>query len=194
MLMAIAVSVPIADAASSQAPFITIDPIGNQTVDSAFFINGTTNLAAGTVFQLKIETTNFNPGGAGSDLVTNVTVQPGQDGVNQWSYNVTPNLWETCGPGSCQVSTPGSIIPGEYLVMVTSAQAYNSTPFFLFPAQNSRAGGTPSLPGTSPVTEASPQSPAGTQTTTQSSPLPVAVPVAGVASLVIARSLTCKKR
>ena len=43
--------VPLANAdngniPSVTTPFITIDPIGNHTIDCPFFINGTTNLAA----------------------------------------------------------------------------------------------------------------------------------------------------
>ena len=46
-------------------PFITIDPVGNHTIDEVFFINGTTNLPANNEpLLLQIETTNFNPGGS----------------------------------------------------------------------------------------------------------------------------------
>ena len=78
ILVAIAVSIPIAAAAASQAPpFITIDPIGNHTIGDVFFINGTTNLAVfNESIDLQIETGNMNPGGYGyyfSSIGTNTT-------------------------------------------------------------------------------------------------------------------------
>ncbi len=41
-------------------PFITIDPIGNHTIDEVFFINGTTSLPANNELLLDIFTSNIN--------------------------------------------------------------------------------------------------------------------------------------
>ena len=96
-------------------PFITIDPIGNQTIDNVFFINGTTNLpASNDSLLIQIETADFNPAGWGSDYRSNVSIQPGENGVNLWSCNVTTDRW---------VTFPGpepDAVPGEYVVMVAS--------------------------------------------------------------------------
>ncbi|MFZ1896822.1 hypothetical protein [Methanoregula sp.] len=100
-------------------PFIAIDPVGNHTLDEVFFISGTTDLpASGTPLLLQIETTNFNPGGGGSAYQSNVTIEPGENGINTWSCNATTSLWQTYGLG---LQFPiADAVPGEYLVIVVS--------------------------------------------------------------------------
>jgi len=120
---------------SVTTPYITINPIGNHTIDEVFFINGTTNLPADNASLLiTIETTNFNPGGAGSFFTSNVSIQPGENGVNFWSCNATTSLWETwLGP------VPDAI-PGQYLIMVNPTsplQVYQQQLFFILPSENS---------------------------------------------------------
>ena len=44
IFLAIPAGVPVANAGSSQAPFVTINPIGNYTLGNMLYINGTTNL------------------------------------------------------------------------------------------------------------------------------------------------------
>jgi PKD repeat protein len=101
-------------------PYITIDPIGNQTIDEVFFINGTTNLPANSEpLLLDIYTSNMNPGGAGSAFSSNVSIQPGETGINFWSCNVTSSLWETFGPGIQQIPIPDAE-PGQYIVEVNA--------------------------------------------------------------------------
>lgn len=207
LLMVVITGIPIAGAENVTpvtTPFITIDPIGNHTIDSPFFINGTTNLAAGNVLQLVIETTNFNPGGAGSGLVANVTVQPGQDSVNVWSCNATTYLWETFGPGCCQVPTPDAVTPGEYVVMVTSAQAYDRELFYMLPAESLPTGAIMSLPVSSPSANSADDQETPfpvsttiyvpTNPTTRSSPLSVAIPVVVIAAMVIVGSICRRNR
>jgi PKD repeat protein len=95
-------------------PFITIDPLGNHTIDEVFFINGTTNLPANDELLLDIFTSNMNPGGWGSAFSSNVSIQTGEKGVNLWSCNATTDRWVTF-PGP----TPDAV-PGQYIVDVAS--------------------------------------------------------------------------
>ena len=100
--------------------YITIDPIGNHTLDEVFFISGTTNLpVSDTPLLLQIANHWFNPGGGGSFYQSNVTIVPGENGVNTWSCNATPGLWQTYGIGPQSVISAGAI-QGEYLVTVVS--------------------------------------------------------------------------
>jgi len=114
-------------------PFITIDPIGNHTIDEVFFINGTTNLPANNEpLLLEIETVNFNPAGWGSAYSSNVSIQPGENGVNLWSVNSTTSLWETF-PGP----EPDNVTPGGYSAAVQTLdprlQLYTSQTFLVLP-------------------------------------------------------------
>jgi FOG: PKD repeat len=121
-------------AISPMESFIKINPIGNQTIDKVFFITGTTNLPANSEpLLLEIETTHFNPGGAGSSYVSNVSIQPGENGVNLWSCNATTDRWVTFpGPEPDAVS-------GEYIVMITSTSSLedvNAQSVFLLSSEN----------------------------------------------------------
>ena len=127
--------------ASSQAPFITIDPIGNHTVDSAFFINGTTNLPpedSPLLFSI-IEANNFHPGGGtGSFFCQNVSITPEKNGLNTWSVYASPDQWETFG-GIQQTPQYDNIPPGVYLADISSftTPAYESAQiFFMIPSPN----------------------------------------------------------
>ncbi|MFA6361963.1 hypothetical protein [Methanoregula sp.] len=106
-------------------PYITIVPIGDHPLDEVFFISGTTNLpASGIPLLLQIYSTNFNPGGGGSAYQSNVTIEPGENGVNTWSCNVTTSLWQTYGLGP-PFPVPDAV-PGEYLVTAVSQDPRNS--------------------------------------------------------------------
>lgn len=101
-------------------PYISIDPIGNHTIDEVFFISGTTNLpASGTPLNLKIYSAWFNPGGNGGGYQSNVTIKPGENGINSWSCNATTSLWQSWGIGPYPPVTSDAI-PGDYLVIVSS--------------------------------------------------------------------------
>ena len=134
-------------------PFITIDPIGNHTIDEVFFINGTTNLPANNVpLLLEIHTTDFNPGGAGSSFISRVSIQPGKNGLNFWFCNATSSLWETFGPGAQQIPIPDAK-PGQYLIMVSPTsplEVYQQQLFFILPSENSTRNTIP-LSHTPPV-------------------------------------------
>jgi hypothetical protein len=139
ILLALLASVPVTDAARSQAPFITIDPIGTYTVDDVFFITGTTNLpASGTPLSIQISSGWFTPAGGGCGYLSNATIEPGEYGINTWSCNTTPGLWQTYGIGPRSLVTPGAV-PGEYLVTVVSPDpgtSANATRLFTLLSSN----------------------------------------------------------
>jgi hypothetical protein len=106
--------------------YIAIDPIGDHSLDEVFFISGTTNLpASGTPLLLQIYSAWYNPGGNGGGYQSNVTIEPGENGINTWACNATPSLWQTHGIGPSFTVTPGAV-PGEYLVTAVSQDPRNS--------------------------------------------------------------------
>lgn len=101
-------------------PYITIDPVANHTLDEVFFISGTTNLPVSeSPLNLLIYSAWFNPGGSGCDYQSNVIIETGAGGINTWSCNATPALWQTHGIGPSFKVTPGAV-PGEYVATVVS--------------------------------------------------------------------------
>ncbi|MFA7695168.1 MAG: hypothetical protein WCX63_06510 [Methanoregula sp.] len=101
-------------------PYITINPIGNHILDEVFFISGTTNLpASGSPLLLQIGSSWYNPGGNGGGYQSNVTIEPGENGINTWSCNATTSLWQSYGIGP-RFTVTNDAIPGEYLVIVGS--------------------------------------------------------------------------
>ncbi|WP_292370505.1 hypothetical protein [Methanoregula sp. UBA64] len=125
IVLAALILVPLASADERNVtpvttPFITVNPVGNHTVDEVFYITGTTNLpASGSPLQLQIYSAWFNPGGSGCDYQSSVTIEPGENGINTWSCNATPGLWQTHGIGPSFTVTPGAV-PGDYVVTVAS--------------------------------------------------------------------------
>jgi len=87
----------IANASSDAHYFITIDPISNHTASDVIIINGTTNLPAGV--KLKVETPESRSKHQSLEwhLSINTSVQQGNSGLNNWSCNISPVLWETYG-------------------------------------------------------------------------------------------------
>jgi PKD repeat protein len=145
ILVAMVVSISIADATSSQAPFITIDPIGNHTIGDVFFINGTTNLAVfNESLSLDISTVNINPGGWGPEFRSTVSVQPGEHGINTWSCNATVGPgWSVYPPQpgeSISESVSESVGTGQDEVRVYVGSSGTDTiaeqTFFLFPSES----------------------------------------------------------
>jgi hypothetical protein len=159
------------------APYIRIDPVGNHTVGDTFFINGTTNLAASdNSLSVKITWADFNPGGFGTSFyTTDVSIQPGEQGINLWSAGVMPSRWEmyTGPPPSYPAPTWGKIIPGKYVVYVASRDpdvSHEDAPafFYFFPESNITSF-------QASVTFSTTPSPAPTQSSPLSTLLPVVV-------------------
>ena len=179
-------------------PFITIDPIGNHTIDEVFFINGTTNLADFNE-SLKLIIFEPNPSGVGSSYSSNVSIHPGENGVNTWSDYVIPSQWTTSTlHGS---SIPGLVTPGEYTVVAESPGADVVQFFSLLPSESKS---TPTQTSTPPTMRTTPSLITSTRrykyrncnlTNPAGYPLPMTVPViAIVVGIVSLASFKNRKR
>jgi hypothetical protein len=135
-------------------PYITINPVGDHTLDEVFFISGTTNLpVSDSPLLFEIGSNWYNPGGSGCGYQSNVTIKPGVNGINTWSCNATPALWQTYGNGPRPHITAGAVT-GEYMVKVSSLDpriSANATGFFsiLSPGEIERS--TTASPGLTPT-------------------------------------------
>jgi hypothetical protein len=167
-----------ANVTPTTTPFITIDPIGNHAIGDVFFINGTTNLAASNdSLSLNIAWADFNPGGFGTSFYTSdVSILPGERGINLWSAKVVPSQWEmyTEPPPYYPTPTFGKIRPGKYVVYIASKDASVSNDdaptFFYFFPESKPAQLQISITTTTFSSTPSP-------TPTQSSPLPTLLPI-----------------
>ncbi|MFA5268881.1 MAG: hypothetical protein WC379_12995 [Methanoregula sp.] len=151
-LLAITIVLPVNAGNSTEnltaSPFITIDPIGNHSLDEVFFIHGTTNLLPSTeplLFQ--ITTTRFNPAGTGSSFRASPMIQPGENGINRWSCNATTDRWRTfLSPGPRPQEPLRNALPGEYIVTVASTDprvpSDSWQKFFINPPMNTENGTT----------------------------------------------------
>ena len=86
-----------ANASSDVHYFITIDPIGNHSVSDVFFVNGTSNLPVGVPLIVETPESRNKHQSFEWHLERNTSVQQGNSGVNIWSCNISPVLWETYG-------------------------------------------------------------------------------------------------
>ncbi len=187
IFLAILAGVPVANAGSSQAPFVTIDPIGNYTLGNMLYINGTTNLPVNDTLTVLVSPDYYVPGPFGPPEYvyhrwTNISIVSTPSGKNRWSVNAT------------DISVSG--LPTEwspYLVSVrdTSDSVYAAQDITVLPAPNVTQ--TPVQTGV-PPTSPHIQSPIQTNPTiTQSSPLPLALPIAVLAAMAIMRSFRRRK-
>jgi hypothetical protein len=84
------------NASSDAHYFITIEPISNHTASDIIIINGTTNLPAGDILLVQGYNSIFQPGPmVGSYIIAYISVEPGYAGMNIWSCNLSPILWNT---------------------------------------------------------------------------------------------------
>ena len=159
IVLAALIIVPLASADEGNAipattPFITIDPLEDHTLDEVFFISGTTNLpVSDSPLLLEIGSNWYNPGGSGCGYQSNVTIEPGENGINTWSCNATPDLWQTYGIGPRPHITAGAVT-GEYMVKVSSPDpriSANATGFFsILPSEDTKTS-TAVNPGFTPT-------------------------------------------
>jgi len=206
-----------ANASSDTYYFITIDPIGNHTVDDVFFINGTTNLPVTELLIMDIY--NFNifcctqrPSHVKNDACSGLTftsvarvsdflLSTDLSGPNRFSLNVTDTFRD--------------FESGEYVVFVCSNQTcsagldkngeacLNPGPrgpipqkdfFTLFPATNISPTMVPRTTMPSPPLIQPTTSQALMPPTTQSSPLPFVLPIVVLSTMVILILIVGKKR
>ncbi len=193
----------VSAAADNATFFITIDPVGNQTLGDEFFINGTTNLPLNETIFVAIYPQQFCPGGGcGTTFESNRTVQPGKNGLNVWSCNVsTTSGWRRsrCRVGNCM----GAPRADKYLLM--AASRLNASQFQLFSIIDSDRAGSYSVssnasvsihvPATviqKPSMESSKVQP--TPPATQSSPLLFVIPISAIFLIIILGKMVTKKR
>ena len=193
--MAIVVSIPIVDAATSQSPFITIDPIGNHAIGDVFFINGTTNLPVTENLSIIIQNFRVSSSKNSPDRsypvihIDNIPVIPEvivNSEENGWSANVSESVKQ--------------LVSGNYVVYVYASQENNivtSQIITLLPEKNATLANPQTTSFTTPLPSFTPiQTTSETPTlslTTPSSPLLTALPIAVIAAMAIARSLRRKK-
>ena len=186
IFLAILVGAPMADAAASQAPFITIDPIGNYTIGNMLYINGTTNLPVNDSLTVLVSPDHYVPGPFAPPQyvfhsLTNISIVSEPSGQNRWSVNAT------------DISVSG--LPAEWSPYIISVQdtgdsVYAAQDIAVLPAPN-----VTQPPVQTSVPLATHQIPSPTQTspsTTLASPLPLALPIVVIAAMLIVRSL-CRK-
>ncbi len=183
---------------SFAAPSIAIDPIGNHTVGDVFFINGTTNLlVTNGPLVLRIGDAHANPGGVGPYYPSTICIQAGENGVNTWSVNATVGPGWSVYPPQPNESIPESvsgslgITQNELMATIYSPHGDVATQtFYLFPGATTA---TPriiqTINQTPPPSNQFPASP-----TTQSAPLPIALPIAVLAAIVLLASFNTRKR
>jgi len=214
ILLAAMIIVPAAGAEKGNVtpittPFITIDPVGNHMVGDAFFINGTTNLVAlNDSLLLYIGWAGFNPGGFGSSFYTSdVSIRPGERGVNFWSAAIIPSRWEIYTEPPTYYPTPSfeNAIPDEYVVYVesleTSVSAEAEQHFFMVSPESRTTPDQTSTPITVQVQPSPFASTVGTRIGISASPirqvapLPVIVPVIAIfAGILLSASFNSRKR
>jgi hypothetical protein len=175
-------------------PFITIDSIGNHTIGEGFFIKGTTNLWTwDKSLDLEIGTADFNPAGFGSSFYSsNVSIQPGENGISTWSSDIIPSHWKIYTESPNFYPTPifESANPGKYMVFVSSTNSLGpaivtSQSFFMFSSESSLLQNQTSTTTTISAVIVPP--------TKQDTPLPLAMPIAVLAAIMILKPLYGKK-
>ncbi len=86
-------TIPPTAATDPSAPFITVDPIGDENIGDLLVVSGTTNLPENTPVYL-----SKTFGNSGDEtIMANSQVRPGTDGINRWKF-----AFDTSGfrPGS----------------------------------------------------------------------------------------------
>jgi hypothetical protein len=195
-------------------PYILVDPIGNHTVGDVFFINGTTNWPVTEPLRMEIinlfllcctsgshrESTGCPESYDNVVSVSGISISPDQSGSNRFSVNVTDKIRgfesgiyivDICSNNICNDGI-------DSYVKACSAERYNlPSPqhdyFTLFPVTNISPTTTFR---TIPPSSISIQ-PSTSQTivpiTTQSSSLPLVLPIVVLSTIVILRLIFGKK-
>jgi hypothetical protein len=166
-------------------PTAFINPVGDHVVGDKFTITGSTNLAAGNNLMIEIISSSFRPsqkvqGAEFSGSAGMVTVEPGTDGLNKWSFDVDASTFK----------------PDEYIVKVsgTTNEVTGTTTFSIVekspatPATTVTVQTTTILPAvTEPAAISSPQPPV------TESPAPFAGVIGILCILILARQAGKRK-
>lgn len=176
---------------ANTTPFITIDPIDNHAVGDVFFINGTTNLPVSE--NLTLTLTNYHSQMKNSpDYIyrhfemNNISVVSGTSKnpvINLWSVNITDTVKESTNDKYCAV-----IYAQNY-----SISSHECEYFIVYISTN--ATPSPVLRKTIQISSPSQLTPTRTMVTptTQSSPLPLILPIAVLAAIALIKHSHGKK-
>jgi len=161
-------------------PTAFINPIGDHAVGDKFTITGSTNLAVGNNLMIEIISSSFKPtqkvqGAEFSGSAGTVSVRPGTNGLNRWSFDVDASTFK----------------PDEYRVQVSgeTIEVTGSTTFNI--VEKLPTTQTPSPETTVRTTTPITTTPPAPITTTQKSPLS---PALIVVACVLAGSAMFPKR
>ncbi|MGA2698405.1 MAG: hypothetical protein ABSE74_02060 [Methanoregula sp.] len=200
--------------ASSETPFITIDPIGNHAIGDVFFINGTTNLPAGEDLSMSImelyannhTEPQFAPeypnGDEFFDLINNISITSTASapfGINTWSENVK-DIFKGINSDNYSIGVYPSNVTLLKEFRDPNNPSTNNEPelpfafFYLLPA----AKATPIMVSQTTIPSSSPIQPIAYLTavpqTTQSSPFSAMSPLVGIVAIILVRSIRGRKR
>ena len=185
---------------SVSQPAVAITFAGTVPQGTNFTLNGTTSLAPGDNLMVDITSSSFGPATKTSSFgfpgaAGMVTVQPGNGGLNTWSFTVDTSPFP---PGDYLVTVSGitqsAIASGKFTVIaapscgssgetcpIPGVAPNNGTALSATPAENSTM-----VPVSTTLPPATPALPA----TTMPVPIPAALSVAGI----LAAALLCSRR
>jgi|GEM_PF-7051926 len=210
ILIVTMVIIPVASAESvintqNAAPYYTtIDPIGNHTVGEVFFINGSTNLPV--LGNLSIWVGNQDTPTDDEGWIFDIPLLPSINNTRRWSANAT-NIVKGIGKGRYLVwvsYTTHNVWMTDMEGGVGNSSHLAATSVYTFLPANYSSPSTvfqPTKPGSLPIPTiiqslfSIQQTPriATALPTTQSSPLPSALPIIVIVSIVILRPV-CRKK
>jgi hypothetical protein len=183
-------------------PYIMIDPIGNHVIGDIFFISGTTNLPVSQNLTMDIVSYKYimrphmknelGPGPHSSAYMKGIPISSAFPGTNRWYANVTDTVKELeSGDYLVQVDSQinescnftGCRIPDVSTTAVFTLLTANKS-IKLTVLQTTFQNSSPILPTISAIT---------VPPTTQSAPLPLALPIVVFVVIVILKSIQKKK-
>jgi hypothetical protein len=183
-------------------PYIMIDPIGNHVIGDIFFISGTTNLPVSQNLTMDIVSYKYimrphmknelGPGPHSSAYMKGIPISSAFPGTNRWYANVTDTVKELeSGDYLVQVDSQinescnftGCRIPDVSTTAVFTLLRANKS-IKLTVLQTTFQNSSPILPTISAIT---------VPPTTQSAPLPLALPIVVFVVIVILKSIQKKK-
>jgi hypothetical protein len=170
--------------ASSETPFITIDPIGNHTIGDVFFVEGTTTLSVSDNRNLSLGIAPDYPTPAGPrySFRASPAIVLGSNGINQWSVNVTDFARSNPGVWLVVIGVYDNNVPSidsqeqSFTILSPATTTLSSSPPLQFTQQETQISSSISLATTNTSLTPVP--------TTQYSPLSVLLSISSLAGIV----------
>jgi hypothetical protein len=166
--------------------YIYLDSLGNQSVGDVFFINGTTNLPPGeNLTVMMVHSDNH----LSSYFVSDVPIQPGKNGTNFWSCNISTTTQFHCSNEERMISSecPPSAHPVDYILdvgpehyMAEYGPVRNQSRFYFYPDRPVFAGDS-----NFPTYQFPPKTKPPVPSRTKKSPLSTALAVAAIGGLFL---------